>query len=116
MKTKSFVEGTFKLVFRAIDAENTSSCTPASLVAKRRYSANPHSWHDSFRVRHQPKGRNQRAFHETGVRWGMPRVNYFAIAADVPERAITFYQEVFGWRFEVGWEYDTPQGHEKYWH
>ena len=45
----------------------------------------------------------------------MPRVNHFAIPADVPERAITFYQEVFGWRFEVGWEYDTPQGREKYW-
>jgi uncharacterized protein len=45
----------------------------------------------------------------------MPRVNHFDIPADVPERAITFYQEVFGWRFEVGWEYDTPQGREKYW-
>jgi predicted enzyme related to lactoylglutathione lyase len=46
----------------------------------------------------------------------MPRVNYFAIPTDAPERAITFYQEVFGWRFEVGWEYDTPHGREKYWH
>lgn len=45
----------------------------------------------------------------------MPRVNYFAIAADVPDRAINFYQEVFGWQFEVGWEYDAPQGREKYW-
>lgn len=45
----------------------------------------------------------------------MPRVNYFAVPADVPERAINFYQEVFGWRFEVGWEYDTPGGREKYW-
>ena len=45
----------------------------------------------------------------------MPRVNYFAIPADVPDRAINFYQEVFGWQFEVGWEYDTPQGREKYW-
>jgi len=46
----------------------------------------------------------------------MSRVNHFAIPADVPDRAITFYQTVFGWRFEVGWEYDTPQGREKYWH
>ena len=46
----------------------------------------------------------------------MPRVNFFAIPTDVPERAIAFYQQVFGWRFEVGWEYDTPQGREKYWH
>jgi hypothetical protein len=45
----------------------------------------------------------------------MPRVNYFAIPADVPGRAIDFYSEVFGWQFEVGWEYDTPQGREKYW-
>jgi predicted enzyme related to lactoylglutathione lyase len=46
----------------------------------------------------------------------MPRVNYFAIPADVPDRAISFYREVFGWRFDVGWEYDTPQGKETYWH
>jgi predicted enzyme related to lactoylglutathione lyase len=46
----------------------------------------------------------------------MPRVNYFAIPADEPERAIGFYQAVFGWHFEVGWEYNTPQGPEKYWH
>jgi hypothetical protein len=46
----------------------------------------------------------------------MPRVNYFAVPADVPERAINFYQEVFGWQFEIGWEYETPQGREKYWH
>lgn len=46
----------------------------------------------------------------------MPRVKHFAIPAGVPERAINFYQEVFGWQFEVGWEYDTPQGREKYWH
>jgi predicted enzyme related to lactoylglutathione lyase len=46
----------------------------------------------------------------------MPRVSHFAIPADVPERAINFYREVFGWQFEVGWEYDTPQGREKYWH
>ena len=43
----------------------------------------------------------------------MPRVNHFAIPADIPERAITFDEQVFGWRFEVGWEYD--QGREKYW-
>ena len=46
----------------------------------------------------------------------MSRVNYFAIPADVPNRAIDFYHGVFGWQFEVGWEYDTPQGREKYWH
>ena len=46
----------------------------------------------------------------------MPRVNHFAIPADVPERAIQFYQEVFGWQFELGWEYETPEGREKYWH
>jgi predicted enzyme related to lactoylglutathione lyase len=46
----------------------------------------------------------------------MPRVNHFAIPADAPERAIHFYQQVFDWKFEVGWEYDTPQGREKYWH
>jgi predicted enzyme related to lactoylglutathione lyase len=46
----------------------------------------------------------------------MPRVSHFAIPADAPERAIGFYHEVFGWRFDVGWEYDTPQGREKYWH
>jgi predicted enzyme related to lactoylglutathione lyase len=46
----------------------------------------------------------------------MPRVNHFAIPADAPERAIGFYESVFGWQFQVGWEYDTPQGKEKYWH
>ena len=46
----------------------------------------------------------------------MSTVKHFAIPADVPERAIAFYQEVFGWQFEPGWEYDTPQGREKYWH
>src|SRR5260370_18336042 len=45
----------------------------------------------------------------------MQRVNHFAIPADAPDRAINFYQEVFRWQFEVGWEYDTPQGREKYW-
>ncbi|HEY1494124.1 MAG TPA: VOC family protein [Candidatus Solibacter sp.] len=46
----------------------------------------------------------------------MSRVKHFAIPADAPDRAIEFYRGVFGWRFEVGWEYDTPQGREKYWH
>ena len=45
----------------------------------------------------------------------MPRVNHFDIPADVPDRAIEFYQNVFGWQFELGWEYDTPRGREKYW-
>jgi predicted enzyme related to lactoylglutathione lyase len=44
-----------------------------------------------------------------------PKVNYFAIPADDPERAIGFYQSVFNWRFEVQWEYDTPHGREKNW-
>lgn len=43
-------------------------------------------------------------------------MNFFAIPADEPERAIGFYEAVLGWKFEVGWEYDTPQGREKYWH
>lgn len=30
----------------------------------------------------------------------MWRVNYFDVSADNPERAMKFYQEVFGWRFE----------------
>jgi len=46
----------------------------------------------------------------------MSRVTYFAIPADAPERAMHFYREVFGWQFEPGWEYDTPQGRETYWH
>jgi uncharacterized protein len=44
-----------------------------------------------------------------------PKVNYFAIPADDPERAIAFYQSVFGWTFEVQWEYETPHGREKNW-
>lgn len=46
----------------------------------------------------------------------MPKINYFALPADVPERAIDFYRKVFGWQFELGWEYDTPHGRERYWH
>jgi predicted enzyme related to lactoylglutathione lyase len=45
----------------------------------------------------------------------MPRIAHFAIPADDPERAMKFYSDVFGWRFEVGWEYDTPSGREKNW-
>jgi predicted enzyme related to lactoylglutathione lyase len=45
----------------------------------------------------------------------MPKVSYFSIPADIPERAIAFYQKVFGWHFETGWEYDTPQGRETHW-
>src|SRR3954468_24472163 len=45
----------------------------------------------------------------------MPRINNFAIPADDPERAISFYESVLGWRFEVLWEYDTPKGREKFW-
>ena len=45
----------------------------------------------------------------------MPRINFFGIPADDPERAQRFYSNVFGWCFQVGWEYDTPTGREKYW-
>src|SRR5262245_50623295 len=45
----------------------------------------------------------------------MPRPNYFAIPADNPDRALKFYHQVFGWEFELGWEYDTPRGRERYW-
>jgi predicted enzyme related to lactoylglutathione lyase len=45
----------------------------------------------------------------------MPRVKHFAIPADQPERAIGFYESVLGWKFEIAWEYDTPQGREKFW-
>jgi hypothetical protein len=45
----------------------------------------------------------------------MPRINHFDIPVDVPDRAIKFYEGVFGWRFAIGWEYDTPNGREKYW-
>ncbi|HHQ45320.1 MAG TPA: VOC family protein [Candidatus Altiarchaeales archaeon] len=37
----------------------------------------------------------------------MPRVVHFDIAADNPERAISFYREVFGWSFEE-WEGPAP--------
>src|SRR5436305_1233525 len=50
------------------------------------------------------------------VRWSMSKVNFLAIPADLPDRAISFYQNVFGWKFELVWEYDTPQGRDKYWH
>jgi predicted enzyme related to lactoylglutathione lyase len=46
----------------------------------------------------------------------VPRVNFFAIPADDPARAIAFYTNVFGWRSELGWEYDTPRGREGYRH
>jgi uncharacterized protein len=46
----------------------------------------------------------------------MPRVNYFAVPADDPERAMRFYRQVFGWNFELGWQYDTPKGRESFWH
>ncbi len=45
----------------------------------------------------------------------MPRLNHFTIPADSPDRAMRFYREVFGWRFQVGWEYDTPTRRETYW-
>lgn len=39
----------------------------------------------------------------------MPRVVHFEIAADEPQRAISFYEKVFGWRIEK-WE-----GPTEYW-
>lgn len=39
----------------------------------------------------------------------MPRVIHFELSADEPERAITFYQNVFDWKFEK-W-----QGPMDYW-
>ena len=45
----------------------------------------------------------------------MPRVNHFGIPADDPQRALKFYHQVFGWEFQLGWEYDTPGGREQYW-
>jgi len=29
---------------------------------------------------------------------------------------LEFYHRVFQWEFELGWEYDTPNGRERYWH
>jgi uncharacterized protein len=46
----------------------------------------------------------------------MPRVSYFAVPADDPERAMGFYRQAFGWNFKLGWEYDTSKGRESYWH
>ena len=37
----------------------------------------------------------------------MPRPIHFEIPADRPERAIAFYEQVFGWRFQK-WEGPTP--------
>ena len=37
----------------------------------------------------------------------MPRPIHFEIPADQPERAIAFYQKVFGWRFQK-WEGPMP--------
>ncbi len=39
----------------------------------------------------------------------MPRVVHFEVSADDPERASTFYRDVFGWRIQK-W-----QGPEDYW-
>lgn len=39
----------------------------------------------------------------------MPRVVHFEIHADQPERAISFYEEVFGWKF------NKVQGIYDYW-
>ena len=34
------------------------------------------------------------------VKKHMPRVIHFEIAADIPERAVKFYQKAFGWKIE----------------
>ena len=39
----------------------------------------------------------------------MPRVTFFEVPADSPDRAMKFYKEVFGWQFEK-WE-----GPMEYW-
>jgi hypothetical protein len=39
----------------------------------------------------------------------MPRVIHFEIPADQPDRAVRFYEEVFGWKF------DKWQGPQEYW-
>ena len=36
----------------------------------------------------------------------MPRVVHFEIVADMPERVMNFYKEVFGWEFK---KWDGPQ-------
>ena len=45
----------------------------------------------------------------------MPSIAFFSIPADNYTRARHFYEEVFGWKFTLGWEYDAPTGHEQYW-
>src|SRR4051812_21496479 len=45
----------------------------------------------------------------------MPRINHFVIPGDEPERAIGFYESVLGWRFDVAWEDETPNGRETFW-
>lgn len=45
----------------------------------------------------------------------MPRVQFFAIPAEDTARARSFYQQVFGWEFRLGWEYDSPAGRESFW-
>jgi predicted enzyme related to lactoylglutathione lyase len=39
----------------------------------------------------------------------MPRVTFFDISADDPERAIRFYRNVFGWKIIKRW--DGPRGY-----
>lgn len=39
----------------------------------------------------------------------MPRVVFFDVAADDPERAIGFYRDVFGWKIEK-WPGPMPTG------
>lgn len=49
----------------------------------------------------------------------MPKVNYFEIQADQPERAIAFYEQVFGWKFNKSsmgqgyWSFEAgPEGEQ----
>jgi predicted enzyme related to lactoylglutathione lyase len=45
----------------------------------------------------------------------MPSVTFFSVPVDSIERARAFYEAVFGWKFKLGWEYETPDGRESYW-
>lgn len=46
---------------------------------------------------------NNRPIFDGAIGDGMPRVSYFEIAAEKPERAVKFYEKVFGWKI-VKWK------------
>jgi predicted enzyme related to lactoylglutathione lyase len=35
------------------------------------------------------------------MRYVMPKIMHFEIAADDPKRAMTFYEKVFGWKYDI---------------